>query len=50
VDLVNARPASVAGASLVKAVKLALVSNTEIGYAWGCCDPPVDEQVTLPPL
>lgn len=24
------------------------LSNTEIAYAWGCCDPPVQERVVIP--
>ncbi len=26
----------------------AWVSNTELTYAWGCCDPPVHERVSIP--
>jgi hypothetical protein len=24
------------------------ISNTEISYAWGCCDPPIVERVAIP--
>jgi len=26
----------------------AWISNTEISYAWGCCDPPIVERVVIP--